>query len=364
MKQEARVVDPMFELEMLQEIIPELPALDLTHIRRLTNQVAIVQHATYSVPNYKHGYCLDDTARALLLVTLASRVQPAQTYKTLTYTYIAYIQYMQRDCGRFRNFLSFDHRFLDDYGTEDSFGRTVWSLGYFIRFSDDRELIPLAEELLRGALPHCRHLKSVRAISYTLLGLQYYHTYHPQETDILDYILTLSYYLLDEYRSSSSTDWLWYEQVLTYDNSIIPLALLRSGVLTGQSELVRTGQQTAHFLDGLVFEKGYLSTIGNAGWYNKGGARSRFGQQPVEIPSSILLYKELYRLSGDTDYKQRMLQSMQWFFGKNELGLPLYDPVTKGCCDGLEQYGTNANQGAESSISFWLAYLFLCYHFD
>ncbi|MFD2555043.1 hypothetical protein [Sphingobacterium tabacisoli] len=364
MKQEVYTLDSIFDFDMLQEIIPELPAFDLAHIRRMTNPVSIVQHATYSIPNYKHGYCLDDTARALLLTTLAVQVYPSEKYKNLAYTYLAYIQYMQRDCGRFRNLLSFDHQFLDEYGTEDSYGRTVWALGHFLRYNREPELVFLAEEMLQRALPHCVTLKSVRAVSYTLLGLQHYYASNRSDDKILPYIKQLSYYLADEYQGSHSPDWNWYEQVLAYDNAIIPLAVLRSGVLLRQESLLTIGQQTAEFLDSLIFEKGYLSTIGNENWYVRGGKRSTFAQQPIEVPSSILLYKELFGLSGDNHYKQRMIQCLHWYFGKNELGLTLYDPLTKGCCDGLERFGLNLNQGAESSLSFWQAYLHLCHGLD
>lgn len=361
MKQDMHTVQSLFELEMLQEIIPELPAFDLSHIRRMTNRVSIAQHATYSIPNYKHGYCLDDTVRALLLVTLSARVHPSEEYKNLTYTYLAYIQYMQRDCGRFRNFLSFDHQFLDEYGTEDSYGRTIWALGHFLRYTKDSELVFIAEEILHKALPHCVALKSVRALSYTLLGLQHYYATNRSDDKIIGYIKQLSNYLLDEYRGSHSPDWYWYEQILSYDNAVIPLAVLRSGILLKQESMITFGRHTATFLDSLIFEKGYLSTIGNENWYARGNKRSVFAQQPIEVPSSILLYKELLGLSGDSTYKTRIIQCLQWFFGKNELGIPVYDPVTKGCCDGLERFGLNLNQGAESSISFWQAYVYVCY---
>ncbi|SKB37689.1 hypothetical protein SAMN05660841_00113 [Sphingobacterium nematocida] len=364
MKQEVNTVDSIFELGMLQEIIPELPAFDLSHIRRMTNQVSIVQHATYSIPNYKHGYCLDDTARALLLTTLSTQAHPSNAFKDLTYTYLAYIHYMQRDCGRFRNLLSFDHQFLDEYGTEDSYGRTLWALGHFLRYTRDPELVFLAEEILHKALPHCVGLKSVKAVSYTLLGLQHYYAANRSDDKIIGYIKQLSSYLLDEYKGSHSPDWYWYEQILSYDNAVIPLAVLRSGILLKQESMITLGRVTATFLDSLIFEKGYLSTIGNESWYVRGSKRSIFAQQPIEVPSSILLYKELFGLSGDSTYKRRMVQCLQWFFGKNELGIPLYDPVTKGCCDGLERFGLNLNQGAESSISFWQAYLYVCYSLD
>lgn len=356
------VLAPLFDIDTLRDFIPELPVLNLSHLERLTNQVSIIQHAIYSVPNYKHGYCLDDASRALILLTMASRAEYQSTHKNLTYTYLAYIQYMQRECGRFHNFLSFDHRFLDEYGTEDSYGRTIWALGFFLQYGQQAELTLLAQEMLQNAIPHTKSLQSVRAVSYTLLGLQHFYMYNTEEKEILFYIRELSDYLYSEYQQSSSSDWPWYEQVLSYDNAIIPLALLRSGRLLQKAQFITAARTSAFFLDDLFFEKGYLSTIGNKHWYFKGGKRSVFAQQPVEVPSIILLYQELFQLTGDTHYQQRIIQSFQWFFGKNELGIPLYDPITHGCCDGLEFHGVNLNQGAESTISFWQAYLFVCHN--
>lgn len=205
--------------------------IDLTHIHRLTNTVGIIQHARYSVPNYHHGYCLDDNARALIIAAMVFQLEPSLATRDLLTTYMAYIQYMQRDDGKFRNFLSFDHRFLDDGGSEDSYGRAMWALGVCIKTLPDDRITPLAKELFLKALPHCKELRSVRAVAYCLTGLIQYFEAQPEDQEILPYVYLLREYLEDEYKRCATTTWPWYEEIISYDNAIIPYCLLRSARL-------------------------------------------------------------------------------------------------------------------------------------
>ncbi|HMR19492.1 MAG TPA: hypothetical protein PKA53_09355 [Sphingobacterium sp.] len=349
----------LFEAEHLKETLPYFPDLDLTHIKRLSNLVGIAQHAKYTIPDYHHGYCLDDNARALILASTAYEVSPSPDTKKLTSTYLAYIYYMQLESGIFRNFLSFDNQFLDDEGTEDSYGRTVWALGHFLRITTQGEFTLLAKEIFLRALPHALKLRSVRAVAYSLIGLIYYLQKYPDDSDSRNHVKSLVDFLVNEYQQSLSPDWYWYEKVISYDNAILPLSMLRAAQILQDELIYEIGMQSAQFLDNIIFEKEYLSTIGNLEWYRQGGTRSIFGQQPVEIASIILLYKELFIQQRTPVYRQRALKSFQWFFGENELGLRLYDTISKGCCDGMDSHGINFNQGAESTISFWLSYLYI-----
>ncbi|NGM61707.1 hypothetical protein G5B30_07225 [Sphingobacterium sp. SGG-5] len=355
---------PFFDIPTLKVHIPGLPDMNLSHIQRLTNNVGIMQHARYATPNYHHGYCLDDNARALMLTSMIYELWPSNEIKNLMSTYLAYINYMQAEDGKFRNFLSFDHQFLDEEGTEDSFGRTIWALGTLLRITTLNDFIPLSRELFIKALPHITQLRSPRAVAYSLLGLLHYDQRHPQDKEVWGAIKSLSYYLVDEYRQNSYGKWYWYEKIITYDNAVIPLSLLRSAQLLEDDAMLKIGLQSAGFLDSLLFENDYLSTIGNKEWYFHDGIRSTFGQQAVEIPSIILLYKQLCRMTQEAGYSQRMLDSFAWFFGKNILGLSVYDKGTGGCHDGLDSHGVNMNQGAESTMSFWLAYIYMCSSFN
>jgi hypothetical protein len=353
----------LFDIKDIKTRVPDFPGLDLQHIKRLTTATGIIQHAKYATPDYRHGYCLDDNARALLLAGMAYEICPSTDIKNLTSTYLAYIYYMQNENGSFRNFLSFDHSFLDEQGTEDSFGRAIWALGSFVRGTTQVEFVPLAREIFLRAIPHSLGLRSARANAYSLLGLLHYVQKYPDESMPSAHLLPLLNFLVREHQESLSPGWHWYEKVISYDNAIIPLCVLRTAQYFQDETVLQIGLQSACFLDTILFEKDYLSTIGNEGWYREGATRSTFGQQPIEIPSIILLYKELYLHGDDPAIRQKALKAFEWFFGKNELGLRLYDTVTKGCCDGLDSHGINFNQGAESTISFWLAYLYLRYPF-
>lgn len=349
-------------LKTVKSVIPDLPRLDLNYIKSLTNPVGILQHATYTVPNYHHGYCLDDNARALMLAGMDYYIQPTPETRNLMKTYLAYIHYMQKENGQFRNFLSFDHRFLDESGTEDSYGRTIWALGNFIKLHPEDSFTSLAREMLHRAIPHSEFLRSNRAIAYTLLGLiDYCKCIDCIDSDIILYLRNLANFLKEEYQACHKENWSWYENIVAYDNAIIPLSLLRAADLLDNDEMRKIAGLSSGFLDKITFVDHYFSPIGNEGWYRYNGHRSTFGQQPIEVPSTVLLYKQLYAQTADPFYLQRAIDTFQWFFGKNDLGIPLYDPQSKGCSDGLDSHGANENQGAESAISFWQTYFYICH---
>lgn len=349
-----------YALSAIKQSIPDFPELDLTHIDRLTNQVGILQHAKFNIPDYRHGYCVDDNSRALIVAIMAYSLQPHDHYRKLIDTYVSYIYYMQREDGQFRNFLSFDHRFLDDAGTEDSFGRTVWSIGVLLRDDTFYEYHSIAREMFDRAKPHLLNLRSLRAVGYCLLGMIYYLDTYNDDHKVRKMVEQLADYMVDEFSQNADEGWLWFEKIISYDNAILPLSLLRAGKVLDNGPLQDLGIKTAEFLDTILFKEDTLSIIGNEGWYTEGGDKTQYGQQAIEVPSLILLYRQLFDLTGDPHYKKRMIDAMAWFFGRNDRELSLYDTVTKGCGDGLERHGVNKNQGAESTICFWMAHLALC----
>lgn len=339
------------------EIAGQVPEFDLTHLKRLTNHVGILQHARYATPNYHYGYCLDDNCRAMLLTLMAYEMKPSEELEGLISTYLNYVHYMQLDNGKFRNFMSFSNEFLDEEGTEDSFGRTIWSLGYLLKTAPFNGFYQIGKELFFNAVPHFRSMKSVRSTGYAIMGMTYYLEHQPNDRDILEELNAMAYYMVNEYKQNASENWRWFEKIISYDNALLPLSILRAGEILKDSVLIEVGMQSFAFLDQLIFEKGYLSIIGNTKWYVEGAERSKFGQQPIEVSTVILLYHQVYEMTQDEKYLTKMVSSFQWFLGKNELHLGLYDAETKGCCDGLESHGVNRNQGAESTICFWISYL-------
>ena len=331
------------------------PALNLSHVKRLTNPVGIVQHATFATPNYHHGYCLDDNARALLLLLMVKEDDPAQDVDALVSTYISYMYYAQRPDGLFKNFMSFDNQFLEDIGSEDAFGRGIWAIGYLVRTHTNSSYRQIGKEMFVRALPHFKTFRSLRAVGYIVLGLVHYLEHEPQNQELLNELRQLMSFMRNEYESNSTVNWPWFEKVVSYDNAILPLALMRANTVLHDDRLKTIAMDAAKFLDGVLFRASHLSLIGNEGWYEERGSIAAFGQQPIEVYSTMLMYEEMYKLSRDERYLGRIYHSFQWFQGENDLQLRLYDEETGGCCDGLEAFGVNRNQGAESTITFWLS---------
>lgn len=335
----------------------EMPKFSWKHIDRLTNQVGILQHATYSLPNYKEGYCLDDNARALLVTLLAQRDFSDKKLDRRISTYLSYIYYHQRADGLFHNFMSFQHHFLDEVGSEDSFGRTIWALGVLLRETNLTSYYQLGHELFFRSVPHFRALRSNRAIAYTVLGIAEYLHHQSNDEVMIELMRELIGKLLHEYEASSDENWNWFEAVLAYDNAILPYALLASYPFLNDEGVKQVGLLTLNFLESMTVQNGGLSLVGNQEWAKQGRHASKFGQQPLDVTAMVFMYREAFRLTGKKAYFARMVASFRWFLGENDLKLGLYDEETKGCCDGLESYGINRNQGAESTLCFYLAYI-------
>ncbi|WP_153801199.1 glycosyltransferase family 4 protein [Foetidibacter luteolus] len=334
-----------------------MPRLSITHALRLTDDTGIVQHAKYGIPNLKEGYCLDDNARALIMALMAyQQNKNSEAFKVLP-IYLSYIHYMQRDDGNFHNFMSFKREYLDDIGSEDSFGRTIWALGFLIFNAPNNSYKEFGEELFFKSLPHCKSLRWLRGQANAIIGLCYYLKTNPYNEEVLGILNNLCKPLLRAYEQHRDDDWHWFEESLTYDNGILPLALLHATEITGDEYVKHVALESLAFLDELTLSNGYLCPVGNDGWYYKGGQLPVFDQQAIEIMAMVLMYLQAYNVTHKSVYIHKMFTSYLWFLGENSLRVPLYDPETKGCCDGLQPNGINRNQGAESTLAYLVSHL-------
>ncbi|MBW2544369.1 MAG: glycosyltransferase [Deltaproteobacteria bacterium] len=343
---EESVVDPLV-----------LPPFNLAHVRRLTDDTGIIQHARYSVPNRKEGYCLDDNARGLLMATMAYRQQKDPATLELLPVYLSYTDYMQNEDGSFRNFLSYNRNFLDEVGSEDSFGRTIWALGYLIHFSPNDAFFQLANELFSRAYPNLQNMHSIRGIANTIIGICHYLHRYPSDEGMNKTLRDMAYKIVVSYENESDQDWRWFEPALTYDNGIIPLALFHAHEITGDEKALAVARETADFLEKIIFRDEYLAPVGTEGWYQKGGQCAQYAQQAIDVMASVMMFYQAYVVTMDKHYLDRMFASFMWFLGENDLRIPLYDFETCGCCDGLESHGVNRNQGAESILAYLIAHL-------
>ncbi|MBN2611875.1 MAG: glycosyltransferase family 4 protein, partial [Bacteroidales bacterium] len=202
-----------------------LPPFSLEHIYRLTDDTGIIQHAKFGIPNLKEGYCLDDNARALLMVLMTYRQMKDDQALKISPVYLSYIHYMQNADGTFKNFLSFSRNFLDEIGSEDSFGRTIWALGYLLANSPNDAYHQTGKMVFFNASPNFEKLKSIRSIANTMIGISYYLKSNPSDDSMTERLRNMAHNLISHYKENETEDWKWYESLLAYDNGILPLAM-------------------------------------------------------------------------------------------------------------------------------------------
>ena len=170
-------------------------------------------------------------------------------------------------------------------------------------------------------------------------------------------VIRLSDKMVGMYKENKNNSWHWFEPVLTYDNAILPLALLNAYEVTQDEEYLTIAFESMHFLESKVFHNDTLRPIGNQGWCKQNGTTAQFDQQGIDVMAMILYYQQAFRLTREQQYLDSMYKSYQWFLGNNDLRLPLYDAATGGCADGLHSEGVNLNQGAESTLAYWISHL-------
>jgi glycosyltransferase involved in cell wall biosynthesis len=341
-----------------------LPPFSLAHIKRLTDDTGIIQHAKFGIPNLKEGYCLDDNARALLMVLMVHHQKKNALALDLAPIYLSYIHYMQNENGTFRNFLSFSRNFLDEIGSEDSFGRTIWALGYLLANAPNDAYYQTGKSIFFKAYPNFTKLKSIRGIANTMVGISYYLKNNPSDEPMVDLLKSLADKLVKQYDENCTHDWKWFESELTYDNAMLPLALLHAAEITNDKRITDVALESMNFLNEISLKEAYLSTIGNEKWYKKGGERSMFAQQPLDTMAMILMLQEAFNLTKDEEYLNKVFVCFMWFLGENDLRINLFDFETNGCCDGLENNGINRNQGAESTLAYLISHLIVLHAFE
>ena len=352
-----------------EKTLNRLPALKLNHLKRMTDDTGMLQHSIFTVPNYREGYTTDDNARALVFtVSRAQRMRrnehvgaaAPKSSIDLSSRYLSFLEYaFDSATGRFRNFLTFDRRWNETQGSEDSHGRALWALGTVLGRSLDEGLRGAAGRLLESSLPVATEFRSPRAWAYTMIGIQEYLNSYPGDRDAQTIRSVLSRRLLEMYESIRTSDWHWFEDVLAYGNARLPQAMMLVGSACSDGHLVSVGLEA---LDWLLTQQqcestGHFIPIGSQGFYRQGGEKARFDQQPIEAAGAVSACLQAYRITGDSHWRSQAWSAFNWFLGDNDLQLSLYDPVTGGCRDGLHPDRANENQGAESTLSFLMALL-------
>jgi len=340
-----------------------LPEIKLDHLRLLTDDTGILQHASFSTPDRHYGYTTDDNARALILTLMNWQLLEDEKILPLLQRYLSFLNFaLDRNTGRVRNFMAYDRRFIEEIGSEDSHGRSLWALGMTVAHSPTEPILGLTTRLFQQALPACEHFTSPRAWAYSILGILKYLERFSGDREAQRSTSILAKHLLRIFVENGSPDWPWGENIVAYDNARLPQALIAAGEYFGNDDMREQGLRSLSWLIDVQTDQqgGHLSLIGNNGWLKRGGARARFDQQPLE---ALAIMDACYAAFQATRAEQWLIhadRAFDWFLGRNDIHKVVADLHTGGCQDGLQGSGVNKNQGAESTIA-WLTALHLAH---
>ncbi len=346
-----------FSLSSKKEASLKLPDINLKHLLTLTDDTGIIQHATYNVPNPAFGYCTDDNARALTaIVSLYELISQTNVLDKLQTRYLSFLSYaFNLEKGKFRNFMSYDRKWTEEVGSEDCQGRAIWSLGYTSFLSKDPNKANFAITIFNQALPQALELNHPRSIALAMLGVKAYLLRFTGDTFAKRGFERLTEKLVGYFSKITSEDWLWFEDVVTYENARIPHALLLAGEWSNRKDLIDLGIKILDWLIHHQVKDGYFSPIGNKGFFVKGQEKARFDQQPIEAHAMIDACLVASKLTNNQFYYTVAQKAFNWFLGENDCSIVLYDDSTGGCQDGLTPHGANLNQGAESTLAWLLS---------
>ena len=350
----------IFHPKTLQVTASELPEPNLYHLKLLTDDVGILQHAEFIVPDRTHGYCTDDNARALIAALMAQDlISGDRNLIELACRYLSFVHHAFNGAnGRFRNFMGYDRRWLDEEGTEDCHARAIWGLGMAVALSKLESFTAVALNVFKRALPVMTHFSSPRAWAFGLVGIHAYLRRFSGDSEVRRVRATIAQKLFDLYRANATDDWPWIENTVNYANAKIPQALLLSGRWLHKTDMIEAGLSSLEWLVRIQTDpKGHFAPIGNHGWFSRDGSRARFDQQPLEAQNMIEGSIEAYKITGDRKWIAEARRCFDWFLGRNDMNAPLYDYSTGGCRDGLTGDGANQNQGAESTLAWLLSVL-------
>jgi len=334
----------------------EVPEPSLAHLKRLTDDTGLYQHAKFTTPNRKYGYCTDDNARAVIAMTKYYSQYPEPGALELFDIYLSFILHSQNDDGSVRNFMNFDRTWLKNEPVSDALGRVLWAFGTVMAKPPSPSYLSIIKDCFDRSAKHVEK-QYPRGMAYSILGMNDYLKQFPGASDTKRQLTIAADGLIAQYEENSLPDWQWFEDTLTYDNAILPHALFVAGLTLGDKKYIEAAEKTCEFLLSNTFNGEHFSFVGCKGWYERGKTKAAFDQQPIEAASTVMMLRPAYDATQNSRYLTLQRKAFDWFLGENDLHIPLYDFRTKGCCDALIPDGVNSNQGAESTLSFLISLL-------
>jgi glycosyltransferase involved in cell wall biosynthesis len=333
-----------------------LPAMQIGHLLSMCDDTGLFQHAIHSVPDRLHGYCVDDNARALLLACALGAPGAQRLSEPLTGRFAAFVQHAWNpDLKRFRNFMSFGRNWLEDKGSEDSHGRTLWALGECARGDVNLSRRRWAAGLFGEALPTTELFRSPRAWAFTLLGLDGYCAVNAEDIAAGRMRRLLADRLMAILKTVATEDWAWFEEGLSYDNARLPQALIATGLSLREPAYVAAGLRSLRWLmTKQTTPAGLFRPVGSNTFGDRRKPPRAFDQQPLEAAATISACLTAWRADGAAEWTINAERAFAWFLGANDLSTPLVDLETGACRDGLHPDRANENRGGESVVSYLL----------
>jgi len=321
----------------------------------MTDDTGILQHAKASIDDRREGYTTDDNARALLCALRYYELHANTKALKLARTYLGFLLYMQKKDGCLHNILGYNRSFLDEVGSDDSLGRTLWVCGYAQNTSIPTDFKMVAKDIFDKGLVWTLKSSSPRAQAFSILGLYHYAKAFPEDKNPPINVTNLADRLCELYRQASTPTWQWFETYLTYANPRLSHALFRAYQITGKKDYLHIAEKTLNFLAANNIVKGVYQPVGNQSWYQLGGEKALYDQQPLEASCMVEAASVAFQVTGKKIYSKMARTAFDWFLGKNSKGVMVYNPDIGSTYDGITADGLSRNQGAESGLSYLLA---------
>lgn len=334
--------------------ITQRVAPQLASVERMTDNCGMLQHSIYNIPDRDHGYCVDDNARALILM---HRLPASERCDDLASIYASFLQHAWNGSrGRFRNFMAFDRRWLEEVGSQDSFGRAIWSIGVTAVEARSSDLRRWALHLFDQVGPHVVSLPALRTRAFAILGAEAILSRHAAHALARQIVASSGALIQQALHRDRRDGWTWFEPTLGYDNARLPEALLLAGTRCGDESMIRDGVETLAWLDAIqTAPEGHFRAVGTESFGIHYEPPLPFDQQPLEAWATVDAAATAFRLTGERRWADVAERAYRWYLGDNDLGLPMASPDDGGCFDGLMSDRANLNQGAESVLAFQLA---------
>jgi len=334
----------------------EIPEPSLEHLKKLTDDTGLYQHARFTAPNRNFGYCTDDNARAVITMTKYYNHYLEPDALKLFEIYLSFTMHSQNDDGSIRNFMNFDRTWMKNEPLNDALGRLLWAFGTVMAKPPSSSYLSIIKDCFDKSVKYVQK-QYPRGMAYSILGMSDYLKQFPGASDIKRQLVIAADKLVELYKINSSPDWQWFEDTLTYDNAVLPHALFVTALIFEDEKYTEVAMKTCEFLLDNTFDGNHFSFVGCNGWYGRSGIKAQFDQQPIEAAATVMMLRAAHDVTQNPRFLTLQRKAFDWFLGENDLHIPVYNFRTKGCHDALMRGGVNTNQGAESIISFLLSLL-------